>query len=101
MKAKDYYEQFGAALLAESYHEEKFDELNKLVMAFVREEKEIIESRKMCTDRGAVAVIKEQNEKWNALVAIFEKKHGVSPIVRNGFMILMKSKIPELERWSR
>lgn len=96
MKAKDYYEQYGEAVLSESYHDDKCDELSKLVIAFMREMKEIIDERRIKTDRGTVAVIKEQNEKWNALSAIFEKKHGVTPLKRNGFLTLMKMDIPAL-----
>ena len=100
MKAKDYYEQYGAAVLAESYHECKYEELTKLVNAFNKEMLTIIADRKIQSDRGAVAVIKEQNAKWNALIAIFEKKHeGVTPLKRNGFLEFMKAQIPELERW--
>ena len=96
MKAKDYYEQYGEAVLSESYHDGKNDELSKLAIAFMREMKEIIDERHIKTDRATVAVIKEQNEKWNALSAIYEKKHGVTPLKRNGFLALMKMEIPEL-----
>ena len=97
MKAKDYYDQYGTAVLAESYHDDQTDELSKLVRAFLAEMKEIIAARHVHSDRGTVAVIREQNDKWNALCAIFEKVHGVSPIKRNGFMAFMKHEIPQLE----
>ena len=101
MKAKEYYDQYGEAVLAESYHEDHNEELSRLVLAFMREMKELVEARHIKTDRGTVGIIREQNEKWNALCAIFEKNHGVTPIKRDGFLNLMKAKIPELERWDR
>ena len=102
MKAIDYYEQYGMAVLAESYHDDKHEELTKLVMAFLEDMQTIIADRKIHSDRGAVSVIKEQNAKWNALIAIFEKKHeGVTPLKRNGFLEFIKAQIPELERWDR
>lgn len=100
MKAIDYYEQYGMKVLAESYHDGKFDELTNLVRAFLKEMQTIIADRRIHSDRGAVSVIKEQNAKWNALSDIFEKKHGVTPLKRNGFYEFMKMEIPELGRWN-
>lgn len=101
MKAKEYYEQYGIAVLAESYHESKYDELTKLISAFLKEMKATLKERHVSTDRGTVAIIREFNNKWNALSAIFEKKHGVTPLNRNGFLKFMESEIPELERWEK
>ena len=101
MKAMDYYKIYGEAVLAESYHEDQHNELEKLIFAFLREMKAIIDSRRIVTARGAVSVIKEMNEKWNALSDLFKENNGVTPLKRNGFMNLMKFKIPELERWNK
>ncbi len=100
MKAIDYFNEYGDAVFCESFHDEKHDELNKLFMAFVREMKETIEVRGVKTDKATVAVIKEQNQKWNALCAIYEKKYeGMCPLNRNGFLNAMKNEIPALNRY--
>ena len=100
MKAKDYYDQYGEAVLQESLTPESAgtEQLTKLMVAFVREMKEIITERGVKTDRGAVAVIKEQNEKWNALCALFERNLGRPVLKRNGFAAYIKTEIPGLDR---
>lgn len=100
MKAIDYYNEYGAAVFAESFDDSKIEEISKLFIAFSREMKEIITSRNVKTDKGAVAVIKEQNQKWNALCVLFEKKHdGICPIQHNGFLNAMKCEIPDLRKY--
>jgi hypothetical protein len=100
VKAVDYFEEYGEAVLSESFHDKKHDELNKLFMAFVREMNETIKVRGVKTDKATVAVIKEQNQKWNSLCAIYEKKYeGMCPLKRNGFLNAMKNEIPALNRY--
>ena len=95
-RAIGYYAQYREALLTGG---DKGDEaLNDLVRDFLAEMKELIETRHIKTDRGAVSVIVELNDKWNAIVSIFEKRGEKSPIVRNGFRIYMESQIPELKK---
>lgn len=99
MKAIDYYNEYGEAVFAESIDANKTEAINKLFMAFLHETKEIIAMRNVKTDKGAVAVIKEQNQKWNALCSIFEKRSGgMCPLRHNGFMNAMKNEIPELSK---
>lgn len=95
-RAIGYYAQYHEALMMTG---DKGDEaLNNLVRDFLAEMKELIETRHIKTDRGAVSVIVELNDKWNAIVSIFEKRGEKSPIVRNGFRIYMESQIPELKK---
>lgn len=101
MKAIEYYETYGDQVFGEAVKsairgEQTAVALSELMRAFIRETKEIIKSRNVTTDRGAISVIREQNEKWNALVAIFEKQNKVSPIVRNGFQKYVEAEIPAL-----
>lgn len=94
-RAIGYYVQYHEALTIGG---DKGDEaLNDLVRDFLAETKETIETWHIKTDRGAVSVINELNEKWNAIVSIFEKRGETPPIVRNGFRIYMESQIPELK----
>ena len=101
MKAKDYYDKYGKAVFDETAGDEKPIHLQEMLVAFLREMKDTIAQRKVSTDRGAVSVIKEMNEKWNALCAIFEKERGASPIRRNGLLIYLEGEIPALKDWSR
>lgn len=99
MKAKDYYEKYGEAILNEALRDDgSIEHLTDLVGGFLRETKDIIAIRRLKKDRSVVAVIKEQNEKWNALCAIFQKELGQEVLRRNGFMAYMKQEIPELEK---
>lgn len=102
MKAKDYFEQFGKLVYEEcAYEEQETKQLAKLIGAFLREMKETMEARHVKTDRGCVATIKEQNEKWNALCAIFEKEYGQEVLKRNGFMVYMEENMPEMKEWRK
>lgn len=102
MKAIDYFEEYGEAVLRESLSGgDSHEALSRLYLAFVREMKEIIASRGVKTDRGAVAVISEQNQKWNALCALYAKKYSedLCPLKRDGIMNSMKDKVPEMARY--
>ena len=92
MKAKDYFDK---------YHQQIWEEANAMMtgtnvvltdgpmaqmfIEFATEMKDIIKLRNAKTDNAVLAIIAEQNQKWNAVVRLFEKKYGQSPIKRNGF----------------
>ncbi len=98
MKAADYFREYGEDVLREALSGDKTDALTKVYLEFVRETKEIIASRNVSTDRGAVAVVKEQNQKWNAMCALYEKKYSADlcPLKRDGFLNSIKTKVPEI-----
>jgi hypothetical protein len=52
--------------------------------------KEIMKTRNVQFDRGVMGIIREQNDKWNALRNLFIKKYGASPITHDGFAIAIK-----------
>lgn len=95
MKAKDYFEKYDAQVWAEA-HAPGIDTNGptaQMFIEFVAETKQIIEKRHAQTDSAALAVIDEQNQKWNAVSNMFEKKYGESPIHRNGFETALKKGI--------
>jgi hypothetical protein len=94
-RAIGYYAQYHEALLAGG--DAGADAAGELIREFMAELKELIETRHIKTDRGTISIIRELNEKWNAIVSIFEKRGETPPIVRNGFRIYMESVIPELK----
>lgn len=83
MKAIDYYREyehyfFGvAAVKPLDEIQERIEELEE---DFLDEAHEIFNKRNGQTSEAYAKVCQEQTDKWNALVRIFEKKHGVSPI---------------------
>ena len=83
MKAIDYYREyehyfFGvAAVKPLDEIQERIEELEK---DFLDEANEIFAKRNGQTREAYEKVCQEQTDKWNALVRIFEKKRGVSPI---------------------
>lgn len=94
MKAVDYFEQYGERICEEFKPNGDVKPISDLVVAFGVEMKEIMENRHVKTDAGALSVLKEQNQKWNALCSVFEKKKGFTPIIRNGFLLYMNERIP-------
>lgn len=60
------------------------------------EAKELIEKRHAVRDSAVIAILREQNNKWNAISALFEKNHGYSPMKRNSFLQHWGKLIPEL-----
>ena len=80
MKAIDYYNIMmeypqTADGIAES--------VGRVVDMMNTEAKELIARRRAVRDSAVAAIIREQNNKWNAIIAIYEKKNGNCPLARN------------------
>ena len=56
------------------------EHIEELEEDFLNEAQEIFAKRNGKTRKAYEKVCQEQTYKWNALVRIFEKNHGVSPI---------------------
>lgn len=65
------------------------------------ESKELIAKRKAIRDQAVAAVIREQNNKWNAIIAIYEKKTGNCPLARNAIWRHWVKLIPSLDKYKR
>lgn len=85
--AKQYYKAYRERLAAHrddegkvvmDNPEEAHKAVQELLMAFVQESKEIIKKRNLKNDRSLMAVINEQNNKWNSLCACFDP-----PVLKN------------------
>ena len=87
MKAKQYFEKYGESIWKEAHDHDIHTDgpIAKMFIEFSSEMKEIINRRNVKTDNAAMAIISEQNQKWNAVVNMFVKQHGISPISRDGF----------------
>lgn len=69
MKAKEYV----ALYLEVIQNSSKKDSVTLLLQKMNKETKELIETRRIKSDSGATSLIKEQNNKWNAIVNKLEK----------------------------
>lgn len=81
MKAKEYYEKYGERLMQPN----DSAALPELVNELLTETQDLIKNRKIRSDRAFVAVINQQNDKWNAIARMFPKE----VLVYNGFKKLM------------
>lgn len=94
MKAKEYFEKYDR-LIVEEYPETKH--LTDFLIELMREVEKLIDERKCKKADAGVSVIKEVNQKYNAVVALYEKKYGKSPLVRNGFLDVCRTNMPFLK----
>ena len=95
MKAKEYFEKYRDGLMAEDDDAIK-ETAWKMYLEMSEEAKQIIGQRKVHSDKGAVAVLKEMNDRHNAVIGLFQKNCLWCPLERNGFMIAWKKRIPEI-----
>lgn len=95
MKAKDYFAKYEQALASDNSDEcstaiaEMLNEMNSEVQ-------NLLKVRHVKTDAGTFPIFKEMNQKWNAIVQLFEKKYGATPIVKDGFQLYWVRKMPQL-----
>lgn len=95
MKAKEYFEKYEQPIF-EDYRENALTGISNLLKEMMKETGDILSKRGVKQSKAAVAVIKEQNDKWNSICNMFEKKHGVSPLLRDGFKNYWLKEMPEL-----
>ena len=96
MKAKEYFAKYEQDLVSENT-DKCSTAIAGLLTDMNAEVKKLMEVRHAKFDRGGFAVLKEMNEKWNALVRLFEKKYGVTPIIRDGFRTWWIHERPQLQ----
>ena len=96
MKAKEYYAKYKDRIASVDYTESLqgvCDMNHELCM----EAKELVAKRKVRTDGGAVAVLRELNDKYNAVCMMVERDYGAPIIKKDGFMCFWRQLIPELD----
>lgn len=100
MKAIDYYEKYGKAIYEERSGEEKSPESTyRLIIAMSKEMKDLCDRRHVKRISAMAGVIKEMNERWNAICKLFEKEYGKSPIVRDGFKEFWIRAVPQIKEY--
>lgn len=98
MKAKEYFAKYEEDIVEEAKNgPPKTDgPAAQMLIEFASEVKQLCKVRHVRHDGGVVPIFLELNQKWNAVVNLFIKKYGETPLRRNGFYIAMKQEIPEL-----
>lgn len=87
MKASEYFEKYNESVWEEAHSPgvQTGGPTAQMYIEFITEARDMIYLRKVKTDRSVLSIVSEQNQKWNAIANMFEKKYGASPIARNGF----------------
>lgn len=121
MKAKEYFEKYASRLMGDDVDvsdidltsadgkdaakrriEDKIGEAaNELFMEFINESKALIDKRKCKSNSAVAGIIKELNDKWNAMIPLFEKKYEFSPLKRNAVNRFWVKRIPGLKEYLR
>ena len=68
----------------------------KLLLEMSDEVTVVCKQRKVVKDEAVIAVLKELNQKWNAICCMYEKKYGVSPLNYDAFRCYWMTAMPEL-----
>ncbi len=97
MKAKELYAKYKDSI-ASTDDKESLQGVCDLMAELAAETKELIAKRKVATDCGGTAVLRELNDKYNAVCRMFERDYGAPIIKKDGFMTYWRKQIPELDR---
>ena len=91
MKAKEYFEKYADGIYKEAHQPGFYKDgpIMNLMRDLLQEANQIIVKRKVKCDEAFLSVLREQNQKCNAITNLFEKKYGVSPIRRDAFKIIL------------
>lgn len=95
MKAKDYFTKYEQAL-ASAGSDECSTAIAEMLNEMNSEVQNLLKVRHVKTDAGTFPIFKEMNQKWNAIVRLFEKKYGTTPIIKDGFQTYWVRKLPQL-----
>lgn len=95
MKATEYYEKYKDKLTSRK-EEVAIEAIKELLANFNQEARGLISKRHIQTAPALISVLKELNDKWNALARCFEKDYGGTPIKKDGFWIFWLNEMPVL-----
>ena len=73
MKAKEYFEKYDELIIKDQIAG-SIESAKKLLIELSDEVKDICEARHVKRDAAVVSVLKEINQKWNAICSLYEKK---------------------------
>ena len=101
MKATDYYNKYQERLDPLTATEVELNAaVKELFFEFGKEVEVISNTRHSKDDKVTISILREQNQKWNALCRLLEKRWGCSVILPDGFKNFWVHEMPGLkERW--
>lgn len=91
MKAKEYAKKY----------EDKFpndEEVYNLFMELSKEVEEICMTRHVKSNQAFAAVVREINDKWNAIGRLLHQKYRTEYLKKDGFLAFWKNEMPELNQ---
>jgi len=112
MKAKEYFDKYETVLIDElisvnfeQYGKTPMEELSdnefvatkNLLKDMVTEMEDICIKRNIVLQASFVSVLKEMNQKWNAISVLFKNKYGYSPLKKDGLKNYWILCFPEFE----
>ena len=97
MKAIELYEKYKDQLDPKSSLATRQEAVKNILLDLSTEVSKICEERKVQRISAVIAVIREQNQKWNALCNILLKLYGTELLIRNGFKNFWLNQMPELQ----
>lgn len=96
MKAKEYYAKYKERV-ASLDDKESIQAICEMLADLSAEAKAVIDKRNVKTDCGGVAVLREMNDKYNAVCRMLEEEYKHPILVRDGFLICWRKQIPALD----
>ena len=87
MKAKEYAEKYAPLINRIKSQADLTAVGRELYLAYAMEVQEICKTRNIKLDTGFKSVLREQNQKWNAMVRLLEAS-GINAVRENGFELM-------------
>lgn len=95
MKAKEYYQKYHDGILSTSQNEQ-LAAIQQFLDELMKDFSALNKARGGRSVSAVAGAVSEINQKYNAVLALFEKNDGVKPMVDNGFSIALQRSVPEL-----
>lgn len=96
MKAQEYYVKYRDTLHSPD-RDVGLKATSDFLMELNREVKHLLDARKCRNAASFIGVLKEVNQKYNAVMNRFERDFGAAPLVRDGFLEFWKREVPGLD----
>ena len=95
MKAQEYFDKFETRII-DDMKDDSVNTVLELITDLAEEAVAVCEQRKAQLDKSVVSELKEQNDKWNAICRLFEKKYHGPILKQDMFIRFCKSRIPAI-----
>ena len=96
MKAKDYYQKYHDGILSADGKESN-EAVASFVTDLIHEVGAMSKARKAATPSALAGIVREIDQKYLAVLGLFEKQDGFRPLVDDGFMVMLKKVAPETQ----